>query len=156
MNASDPAAEALEIVELQTEDEFAAAYPVMHELRDHLNPDAYQRLLVRMREAGYKMFAAKRDGLMVALAGVGFGTNFYYGRYLWVYDLITTESERSHGYGKALLDHLEALAREQRCHTIALSSAMRRGDAHRFYEEKASYERTGYTFVKDLRSEAGD
>jgi GNAT superfamily N-acetyltransferase len=150
MNTQQPAQD-VEVVELETEDELAAAHAVMHELRDHLDLAAYQRLLSDMRASGYRMFAARRDGRIVALAGVGFGTNFYYGRYLWVYDLITTASGRSRGYGKKLLDHLEALAREHRCHTIALSSALHREDAHRFYEEKAGYEKTGYTFVKGLR-----
>jgi GNAT superfamily N-acetyltransferase len=150
MNARGSTGE-VEVVELETEDELEAAYPVMHELRDHLDLGAYQRLLADMRPAGYRMFAAKQNGEIVALAGIGFGTNFYYGRYLWVYDLITTASGRSRGHGKKLLDHLEALARERRCHTIALSSVLHREDAHRFYEDRADYQKTGFTFVKDLR-----
>ncbi len=104
-----------------------------------------------MRPLGYRLFAGRVEGVIAVLAGVGFGVNFYYGRYLWVYDLVTGEANRSRGHGKAMLDHLEALAREHGCHTVALSSALHRTDAHRFYEDKAGYDRVSYTFVKQVR-----
>jgi hypothetical protein len=50
-----------------------------------------------------------------------------------------------------LLSHLEELARDEGCDTIALSSSFPRPDAHRFYEEKMNFERSGYTFKKSLR-----
>lgn len=104
-----------------------------------------------MRPKGYRIFAGRSDGEIAALAGVGFGVNLYYRRYLWVYDLITTEKARSRGHGKALLDHLEELAKAEGCDTVALSSSFHRKDAHRFYEEKAGYRKTGYTFWKGMR-----
>ncbi|HWL64487.1 MAG TPA: GNAT family N-acetyltransferase [Actinomycetota bacterium] len=138
------------IVELTTDDEFQEAYAVMKELRTHLTTALYTELLAEMRPRGYRMFAVRDGGQIVALAGVTFATNLYYQRYLWVFDLITTEAGRSHGHGKALIEHLEELARNAGCDTIALSSSFPRVDAHRFYEEKVSFERSGYTFKKEL------
>lgn len=139
------------IVELTSADEFRRAYPVMNELRTHLmTVEEYETQLAKMREDGYRLFAAVEDDEYVALAGIAIRTNFYYGRFLYVYDLITSESVRSKGHGKALLDHLEALARDRGCQTIALSSGVQRQDAHRFYEDRMGYDRVSYVFKKEL------
>lgn len=139
------------IQELTTGEEFRRAYPVMNELRTHLmRVDDYEQQLGAMRRDGYRLFAVVEDDRYVALAGVAIRTNFYYGRFLYVYDLITSDTERSKGHGKALLDHLEELARADGCQTIALSSGVQRADAHRFYEDKMGYERVSYVFKKEL------
>ena len=142
----------MNIEELTTEQQFVDSYPVMHELRTDLELEQYLELLAEMLTKGdYRLFAVREDGSIVALAGVGFGTNLYYRRYLWVYDLVTTEKSRSSGHGKALLDYLEELARNAGCNTLALASGLQRGDAHRFYEGKVKMKRMSYTFVKGLR-----
>jgi GNAT superfamily N-acetyltransferase len=141
----------LEIAELKTPEELKESYSVMRELREHIASGAYPKLLEQMHSGGYRWFAVREAGRIVALAGIGFGVNLYYGRYLWVYDLITAESERSRGHGRALLAYLEDLARDERCDTIALLSALHRKDTHRFYEEKAGFDRAGYTFRKALK-----
>ncbi|MGH2695231.1 MAG: GNAT family N-acetyltransferase [Actinomycetota bacterium] len=140
----------MEIVELCSEDELRSAYPVMSELRDHLTEDDYMRLLGEMIRGGYRLFALEQGGRIAALAGISIRTNFYYGRYLWVYDLITTSSERSKGYGERLLSFLEEFARAEGCETLALSSGVQRADAHRFYEDKMRYERASYVFKRGL------
>ena len=140
----------MEIRELLTDEEFDAAFSVMRELRDHLDEAKYLELLNEMRPRGYRLIAAEDEGRIVALAGIGRGVNFYYGHYLWVYDLVTSESARSKGYGLALLQYVEQLARDEGCETLALSSGHRRKDAHRFYADRANMENTGFTFVKEL------
>lgn len=140
----------MNIRELRTDEEFDAAYDVMHELRTHLDKSKYLELLAEMRPNGYRMVAAEDDGAIVALAGITTSVNFYYGHYMWVYDLITTDKGRSKGYGIALLSHLEQMARAEGCETIALSSAHFRKDAHRFYKDKATMEDSGLVFVKKL------
>lgn len=139
------------ILELSSADEFRRAFPVMNELRTHFMTRAeYETQLNIMRKDGYRMFAVEEDGDYVALAGIAIRTNFYYGRYLYVYDLITSEKVRSRGHGKALLVYLEELARADGCETIALSSGVQRKDAHRFYEYKMGYDRVSYVFKKEL------
>jgi len=142
----------MNVRELTTDEDFRAAFPVMHELRTHLDEDAYMGLLTEMRPRGYRLIAGEEDGAIVALAGIGVGVNFYYGRYLWVYDLITSDAVRSKGHGLALLRHIEDIARDQGCDTLALSSGLQRLDAHRFYENKAGMVKAGYGFVKPLTS----
>lgn len=141
----------VEIRELTTTEELRRAHPVMNELRTHLmDIDEFGSILEEMRRGGYRMFAAVDGDSYVALAGVALRTNFYYGKFLYVYDLITSERQRSKGHGKLLLDHLEDLARADGCQTIALSSGVQRADAHRFYEDKMGYERVSYVFKKTL------
>ena len=140
----------IQIRELTTEDEFRDAFLVMRELRDQLDEAAYLELLAEMRPRGYRLIAAEQDGRIVALAGIGFGVNFYYRRYLWVYDLITMDAERSKGHGLALMEYLEDLARKENCDTLALASALHRTDAHRFYLDKVGLEKPSYTFSKTL------
>ena len=140
----------MNIRELTTEEEFRAAWPVMSELRFQLDEDSYMSLIAEMRPRGYRLIAVEDEGRIVALAGIRGGVNLYYRRYIFVYDLITSESFRSRGYGLALLQHVEQLARDEGCDTLALSSGFHRKDAHRFYREKAGMEDRGYDFVKEL------
>jgi GNAT superfamily N-acetyltransferase len=140
----------VQIRELTSEVDLRRAYPVMHELRTHLDEDAYMALLDEMVPRGYRMIALEADGEIAALAGITRAVNLYYGQYIWVFDLITTETGRSKGYGLELLSHIEGMARADGCDTIALSSGHQRLDAHRFYTDKMNMENTGYTFVKKL------
>jgi len=77
----------MNIRELTRDEEFRAAFEVMRELRDEIDEDDYMALLSEMRPRGYRLIAAEEDGRIVALAGIGYGVNFYYRRYIWVYDL---------------------------------------------------------------------
>ena len=140
-----------QIDELTTSEEFRAAFPVMSELRPHLTLESYEAMLATMRPAGYRLFASKEGDRIVGLAGIAFQQNFYYGSYVWVYELVTTETARSTGHGRALMEHVEALARDAGCDTIALSSGLKRIDAHRFYEEKVGFSKVSYTFSKPLK-----
>jgi GNAT superfamily N-acetyltransferase len=142
---------ALEVVELTTEEQWREAFPVMHELRTHLDEDGFVELVREMAPQGYRLLALRGGGTIKALAGIAHLTNLYYGRHIWVYDLITTANARSRGYGEALLGHVERLARELNCDTVALASGLQRLEAHRFYEQRMGYQRTAYTFQKSLR-----
>lgn len=141
----------MEIVELETEEHYREAFPVMKELRTHLEEEQFLSLTADMVWDGYRLFAARDDhGAIVGLCGTAVCLNLYDGRHLWVYDLVTSENHRSRGVGAALLQRMEELAREEGCGCIALSSGVQRADAHRFYEERAGYERKSYVYIKDV------
>lgn len=142
----------MRIDELTTEAEWREAFPVMRELRTHLDEATFLDLMRTMKPEGYRLLAARDDqGKITALAGIAELTNLYYGHHIWVYELITTATARSHGYGKALMDQVEALARDLGCDTVALASGLQRADAHRFYEDKVRMMRSAYTFQKAIR-----
>jgi GNAT superfamily N-acetyltransferase len=68
----------------------------------------------------------------------------------WVPDLVVTESARSTGAGRALLEGAFAVARERGCYELTLESGWKRDVAHRFYEI-AGMSRDGYYFTFPLR-----
>ncbi len=139
-----------EIRELSTRDEWQEAFPVVQQLRTHLDEEAYLTYLEEMTADGYRPFGLFADGELAAFAGVGIETNMYYGRHLWVFELVTDSAHRSKGFGEALLQFLFGWADGMGCQRIALSSGLDRTDAHRFYEDRAGMERASYVFTRDL------
>ena len=117
-----------------TDEELRATWPVMRQLRPHLSEDEYVSLVHAMAPEGYRVAAGRdAEGRVVAVAGFRFLTMLYAGRLLYLDDLVTDESARSHGYGKAMLDWLKQQARDNGCAEIQLISHTRREGAHRFY-----------------------
>jgi GNAT superfamily N-acetyltransferase len=138
------------IKEIGSEPERRAAFPVMRELRPHLDEAVFLRLLDEMALKGYRLFALRDGhGAITSLAGVAVLTNLYYGRHVWVFDLVTAGHARSKGHGARLLAFVEDFARENRCLAVALSSGLAREDAHRFYEREG-YHKTSFVLLKHL------
>ena len=140
----------MRITELGSDAEFAEAFGVIRELHDDLDGRRYGELIPEMRAAGYRMFAVREGGGIVAVAGVQRLTNLYYGRHFYVYDLSVTGAARSKGHGERLLRHVEGVARGEGCGYVALACGREREDALRFYEDRMGYERPGYSMRKAL------
>ncbi len=141
----------MRVVELQGEAELRRAWPVMRELRGHLPEERWLELTAEMERDGYRLLALEDEaGTIQALAGIRLSTNLYYGRHLWVDELVTAPDARSRGHGGTLLSHVEELAVSEGCEVVGLSSGARRVDAHRFYEERMGYDRASYVFTKQV------
>lgn len=136
--------------ELLGKDDFLQAFPVMQQLRPYLDEKTYLELIVAMQKEKYKMFALFAGQKIVAVTGVAQLTNLYYGKHVWVHDLICDADQRSKGYGERLLSFIIQWAKENYCEKVALSSGLQRIGAHKFYAEKMKFDKTGYTFVKQL------
>jgi len=139
------------VCELQSEEEWRDAFPVMAQLRTHLDEASYLDYLREMTDDGYRLFAASVDDEILALAGVRIQMNMYYGRHVWVDELVTDADHRSEGHGLDLLSFVEEWAEENDCELVALSSGLQREDAHRFYEERAGMERASYVYKQPLK-----
>lgn len=139
-----------DIRELVSETEWVDAFPVVKQLRDHLDEDQYLDYLERMTADGYRLFGLFFDGELAAVAGVDISTNMYHGRHLWVFELVTDSDHRSEGFGGELFQYLVAWAEDKGCETVALSSGLQREDAHRFYEEHVGMDRASYVFTLDV------
>lgn len=139
-----------EICELKTVEEWLIAFPVMNQLRTHLDEDTYIQMVTEMSKQGYRLFALIDGNKVCAVTGVINWINLYNGNHIYVYDLVTDDESRSKGYGEALLSYIHKLAEDLGCSSVALSSGLQRKDAHRFYEERMGYKRTSYAFVKEL------
>jgi ribosomal protein S18 acetylase RimI-like enzyme len=117
-----------------TDDEIAATFDVMAQLRPHLVRADYVALVRRLMASERFAVAAVRDrGAVVAVAGYRVMEMLYCGRLMYIDDLVTDERARSRGHGKALLDWLKAEARRLGCTEVQLISRVTRESAHRFY-----------------------
>ncbi|AZU62544.1 GNAT family N-acetyltransferase [Neobacillus mesonae] len=138
------------IRELKNENEWAAAFSVIQQLRTHLTSTSYLSHLKQMVQEGYQLFAKYDNGRIAAVAGIVLRTNFYYGNHVFVYDLVTDSQHRSQGYGEELLMYIHEYGKNNGCNMVALESGLHRIDAHRFYESKMGYEKFCYSFKKEL------
>jgi GNAT superfamily N-acetyltransferase len=118
---------------VETDDDIAACYPVMAELRPHLAREAFVSQVQRQHvESGYALVALA-DPEIVAVAGIRIAEWLPTGRCLEIEDLVTKDGVRSKGYGAALFDWIVEHARRERCNELKLVSNVTRFDAHRFY-----------------------
>lgn len=141
------------IKELTTESEWTEAFPIMNQLRTHLNHKEYIALVAEAKEKDmYKLFALYDQGDIVAVTGFKPMITLYYGRFVWVCDLVTDTRKRSKGYGEKLLSFVHEWTVEHNYNSVALSSGLQRYDAHRFYEEKMAYGKASYVFKKPLNA----
>jgi GNAT superfamily N-acetyltransferase len=129
--------------------ELDTAYDVVRELRSHLDYDAYETLVYEMRHQEYKIYGLFENDTMITYAGVCVQVNLYWGRHLYIHELVTRETHRSRGYGKEMLGYLEDVGRMFGCERVALSSGHQRQDAHRFYETNG-FDSVSLAFVKTL------
>jgi GNAT superfamily N-acetyltransferase len=117
-----------------TDDEIAATFDVMAQLRPHLVRGEYLPLIRRMfASERFHLAAAIDNGTVRAVAGYRYMEMLYCGRMMYIDDLVTDEHARSGGYGKALLDWLRREARDASCTEVQLISRVTREHAHRFY-----------------------
>lgn len=142
----------LKIKELQSESEIMRAFPVMKQLRTHLDEDTFLELVLEAQAKDhYKIFALIDEGEIVAVSGFKPMITLYYGRFVWVCDLVTDRNKRSQGYGEKLLTFVHEWAKEHNYESVALSSGLQHTDAHDFYENKMDYEKVSYVFKTNLK-----
>jgi len=140
----------MEIVELRSAAQHREALPILRILYPWLDEGHYTALLAEMVDDGYRQFALRNEGgEVVAVAGVAIHVNIYYGRYLYIYDLVVREDERSKGYGELLMDHVEEIGRREGCETAALAVSLDREGAQRLYERRG-YLKPSYAMRKAL------
>lgn len=118
----------------ENDEEIAACFPVMVQLRPHLADAAELVARVgRQRAAGYRILAAWQDTVPVGLAGYRFEENLIRGRFVYVDDLVTAEASRRNRIGARLLDAVAAIGRDAGCAYLVLDTALDNVLGHRFY-----------------------
>ncbi|MBD1869077.1 GNAT family N-acetyltransferase [Oculatella sp. FACHB-28] len=120
-------------IEFATADaDIAKCFPVVVQLRPHLTETAFVEQVKRQQENGYHLVYLEENGVK-AIAGFRILEMLANGRFLYVDDLVSDDSERSKGHGKSLLNWLTDYARSQNCISLQLDSGTHRVRAHRFY-----------------------
>lgn len=117
-----------------TPETLRACYPVMKQLRPHLQSEAeFLERVARQVAEGYRLLAEWQDDRPVALAGYRLQENLVYGKFLYVDDLITTEAARGSQCGARLLDALSEVAAQSGCVRLTLDTGLANALAQRFY-----------------------
>lgn len=123
----------VEIVPALSDAEILGCYPVISELRPHLQEQDFVATVRRMAPEGFRLVSLKSDGRVSAVAGNRITEMLRTGKMLEIDDLVTAADDRSGGHGKALFEWLVERARAEGCSVVELDSAVHRADAHRFY-----------------------
>jgi GNAT superfamily N-acetyltransferase len=121
---------------IATEADIAAAFPLMHELRERLTPETFVEVVRQQRRDGYVMAGGYVDGKLVTLAGFREGRTLSRGPHLFVDDLVTDPLERGKGHGQAMVVWLRRRAAEMNLPVVWLDSRV---------TAKGFYERCGFT-----------
>jgi GNAT superfamily N-acetyltransferase len=108
------------------------AEPVHRQLRNAL-PQEYEAKMRRVFAGGARMCVATDGAEVTGVAVYRMYENTWSGRQLYVDDLVTDQKRRSGGIGRALLSHLENMARAAGFENLSLDSGTQRQQAHKFY-----------------------
>jgi GNAT superfamily N-acetyltransferase len=122
----------LQIVELETDGQIAAAYSLMSVLRPRIPAHAFLPQVRAQQREGYRLVGGSVDGQWVVLAGYRLSTTLSRGPHLFVDDLVTAPDHQGKGYATALLRHLAGLAKTRGLDKVWLDS---RDTARAFYEQ---------------------
>lgn len=117
-----------------SDQDYAACFSVMRELRPHLTDVATFAAQARRQAAqDYRLLAIWQGDQVKGLAGYRLQENLMYGRFLYVDDLVTTADARSAGLGGKLIEALREEARSQGCAYFVLDTALDNAMGQRFY-----------------------
>jgi GNAT superfamily N-acetyltransferase len=120
-----------------TPEKIRRCHPVMRELRpDFQEAEQFVERVLRQQKEGYQLAFLESEDEVCAVAGYRIFESLFSGKFLYVDDLVTRESDRSRGFGGELLDWLVKQARAHGCDNLELDSGVQRFDAHRFYFSK--------------------
>ncbi len=118
---------------LDSAEAIVTAWPVVRELRPHLDAQALIAAWQVQREEGFQAAGLFIDEECVGFAGYRIQTMLAHGRFLYVDDLVVSESRRGQGAGDVLMDWLLAAAKTAGCASLQLDSGTHRHGAHAFY-----------------------
>jgi N-acetylglutamate synthase-like GNAT family acetyltransferase len=113
--------------------------------------DSVVRRVERLRESEVdRLVVAELDGEVVGLASLHTSLSIEYDQpAAKLSAIVVDERHRRRGIGEALVAEMEAEASRRRCCLIFLTTAVRREDAHAFYQ-RIGFEETGKRFAKWL------
>jgi GNAT superfamily N-acetyltransferase len=117
---------------INSDAEIAAAFPLMHVLRERLSAETFVSTVRAQQRCGYVLAAGYANGKLVTLAGFREGQTLARGPHLFVDDLVTEPGEQGKGHGKAMIAWLQQQAAQRGLPVVWLDS---RATAKGFYEQ---------------------
>lgn len=122
-----------ELRRLDTSEALALAWPVVRQLRPHLQREALLTVWEKQRGEGARSVGLFLDEVCIGYAGYRLQHMLAHGRLLYVDDLVVDEPRRGDGAGSLLFDWLVEEARSEGCSSLQLDSGTQRLGAHAFY-----------------------
>jgi GNAT superfamily N-acetyltransferase len=104
------------------EHELEAVFPVVAELRTHLDREEFVYAVRRQAAMGYELWGAFEGRALVGAIGFRSAHTLARGAHLHVDDLVVTQSRRKSGIGRALLELAEKEARRHGFDSVFLDS----------------------------------
>ncbi|WP_250626121.1 GNAT family N-acetyltransferase [Pinirhizobacter soli] len=124
----------IEITHAETDEQIAATFDVVQQLRPHLERANYVSMIRSlMASDGLKALTLLDQGEVRAVAVYRIMHMLYCESLVYVDDLVVDERVRSHGYGARLISRLKEEGRTLGCSEVQLISRVTREHAHRFY-----------------------
>jgi GNAT superfamily N-acetyltransferase len=111
--------------------EWAATFPLIVQLRPHLDRAEFLRRVERQSYGGYELVGAFRDGRLIGVLGMRPVHTLMRGPHLHVDDIVVDETERKSGGGRALMAFAEDDAKARGMTALFLDA---RQDAIGFYQ----------------------
>ncbi len=139
-----------EFSELTTESEWLRAFPILCNLRIDLTEDKFLKQRDTLIKDGYHLFGLSDHEQLVAVASANIYPHVTKGKNCWVHDLVTIEGERSKGYGKKIMQGIEAWAKSKGCSRLSVHTRIKNERAQHFYEKKLGYLKTAVTYSHEL------
>ncbi|SHL71472.1 GNAT family N-acetyltransferase [Rhodanobacter sp. OK091] len=124
----------IDITHAESDDEIAATFDVMQQLRPHLENSQYiSTIRSLMASDGLRLLVLSEQGTVRAVAAYRVMNMLYCGSLIYIDDLVADERVRSRGYGAQLIARLKDEGRALGCTEVQLISRVTREQAHRFY-----------------------
>jgi GNAT superfamily N-acetyltransferase len=124
----------IDITHAESDDEIAATFDVMQQLRPHLENSQYvSTIRSLMASDGLRLLVLSEQGTVRAVAAYRVMNMLYCGSLIYIDDLVADERVRSRGYGAQLIARLKDEGRALGCSEVQLISRVTREQAHRFY-----------------------
>ncbi len=122
------------IKKMLSDNDIRLTYPVMSQLRTHVQEHEYvDRVKRQSQTSGYQIAALFDEEQIGCVAGYRISECLAWGKFLYVDDLVSDQNGRSKNYGKQMVAWLEDEARKNGCKEFHLDSGVQRHGAHRFY-----------------------
>jgi GNAT superfamily N-acetyltransferase len=125
-------------------------FPVMKELRPHLNFEDYLSIYEEAkRNDGFEIVAIEENQKILAVMGYRILSDYVRGKHVYVDDLVTSESVRSKGLGAELLKYAEDRARDLNCMSLRLCTGIENERGSSFYEKNGWIKRA-FAYTKKI------
>jgi ribosomal protein S18 acetylase RimI-like enzyme len=144
-----PPSEKITELDLRESKNLDSAFPIMKQLRTHLDRKLFGDLAEQMIKENYRLWAYWNHDQILGLLSTRVYTDFVRGSHLYIDDLVTDSDARSCGIGAALLQHAEKIAQDLKLPVLRLCCVLENEAGMKFYRREKWKERA-WALVKKI------